>query len=126
MKKLIILIITLCAIHINAQTQAEYVRVATDTVAASADTLSRKVVSSTSNSLTDVLDRWYGFKIVATDTMEASKDGFTTRIIILPNNYVEFYPSFVNTSGNDNWLFRRYNVSGETGTPLYSLIFFGF
>lgn len=104
-----------------------YLRGATDTIGTSwTDTLSRKLVSSSANNLFSISKYWWQASILADDTIEVSTSGTFTAgqvIVVLPD--IPVSTGMMLYSANTNLYIRRYNVSGETGTPRYYLTYQG-
>jgi hypothetical protein len=124
LKKLFILLILFTSVLVQAQDVAIYSRSFTDTVGTASDSLSRKVVSSLSNTLEDAKIKSWQAHIYTDDTLKVSTDptfpADNTNIIYpfqltpLVRCLTKFFP---------NLYIQRY---GTEGTPVYSFGFWGF
>ena len=108
-----------------SETGVTYMRGASDTVGGAwVDTLSRKLVSSSSNNLATISNYWWQVSIVSDDTVEIS-----TSAAFTAGTVVKVWPDIpINTpkllySGNTNLYIRK--SSGVTGTPRYSIVYQG-
>lgn len=89
------------------------------------DTLSRKIVSSTSNSVYALYPFWYQVSVASIDdTLEiCTASTFTNSVMLLPGDI--YTTNKLITIDATNMYIRRYYKSGATGSPRYNLSVWG-
>jgi len=133
MKHIFIIIILATGLTLGQNNYKLY-RGGTDTVTTVPDTIAHQILGSAYTNVYGQSDftnmgafaYWY-VSIVADDTAEVSTTStFSTGTvaILLPNFPLGVGP--MQLTSNKNLFIRRYNVSGETGTPRYYFTFYGY